>query len=440
MLLKRIRKKINNNQNNKDFILKAKEYYKNNTDIVCEGITSNYKQEKDPLRNADNRIVHNFHELLVDEKISYMFSYPVQFEVDNNIEITNKISDILGDDYERKIKNIGIEASNAGRAWIHYWIDETDGLKNFKYAKVDSEQIIAEYSNGLERELESIIRYYNCYELEEGLEDETLFSYVEYWTKDKFIRMKFKETISSNYISCEEVTHMLEAVPFIEFANNEKKQSDLVKYKKLIDLYDRVASGFANDLEDIQQVIYILENYSGENLGQFLGDLKRYKAIKTETGDGGGGIKTLQIEIPVEARKVLLELLKKQIYESGQGLQQDSQSYGNASGVALDFFYRELEIKSGLLETEFKSSLKAFIRVILKFLNIDAKKINLTFTRNKIRNDLETAQIAQQSVGVISKKTILKNHPWVEDLEEELTLTEEETKVEDDYNFEDINE
>ncbi len=55
--------------------------------------------------------------------------------------------------------------------------------------------------------------------------------------------------------------------------------------------------------------------------------------------------KTLEIEIPVEARKVILEILKKQIYESSQGLQQDVESVGNASGVALKFFYRKLELK-----------------------------------------------------------------------------------------------
>ena len=417
--------------NTKDFIIKAKEYYNNKTDIIIKGVNTSSKEEKDPLRNADNRIVHNFHELLVDEKVSYMFTYPVQIDIDNNPDLNNKVKDVLGDDYTRKIKNLAIEASNCGTAWLHYWIDKEGSLK---YAKVDTEQIIPIYSNGLERTLTAIIRYYSCYEDVEDLDEDVLFSYIEYWNNKEFIRYKFKEgVLSGSLVDTETIKHRLEAVPFIEFANNDKKQSDLCKYKHLIDLYDRVMSGFANDLEDIQQVIYILENYGGEDLGEFLGDLKRYKAIKTETGEGGGGVKTLQIEIPVEARKQMLEILKKQIYESGQGLQQDSESYGNASGVALSFFYRELEIKSGLLETEFISSIASFIKVILKYLNIsDYKKIEQTYTRNMIRNDIETSQIAQNSAGIVPRKVIIKNHPWVDDVEETMKFLNEEDK---EYNY-----
>lgn len=439
MDLKRLQYKVSQFSGIREEMLKAKEYYKNNTDILYKGVVPN-NDEADPLRKADNRIVHNFHEILVDEKASYMFTYPVLIDVDNNKEINEKVTEILGDDYTRKIKNLAIEASNCGRAWLHYWIEENKEditIKQLKYAMVDSEQVIPIYSNGLERELEGVIRNYTCYEYVDDRIEEQPFSYLEYWTKDSLIRYKFNgTTVIGSICDMEEINHTLGDVPFIEFANNGKKHSDLSKYKKQIDLYERVMSGFANDLEDIQQVIYILENYGGENLKEFLGDLKRYKAIKTETSEGGGGVKTLQIDIPVEARKVLLEQLKKQIYESGQGLQQDVESVGNASGVALKFFYRKLDIKSGLLETEFRSSINKFIRVILKFLGItEYKKISQTYTRNRISNDLEDAQIAQNSAGTIPKKLILRNHPWVDDVEEAIELLkEEEASTFENYN------
>ena len=44
-------------------------------------------------------------------------------------------------------------------------------------------------------------------------------------------------------------------------------------------------------------------------------------------------------------------------------------------------------------------------------------RIIQTWTRNMIQNDLETAQIAAESMGVISRRSILKNHPWVEDVD-----------------------
>ena len=50
------------------------------------------------------------------------------------------------------------------------------------------------------------------------------------------------------------------------------------------------------------------------------------------------------------------------------------------------------------------------------------------WTRNAVRNELEQTQIAQQSAGVISKQTIMANHPWVDDLAKEIQQLDEEEK------------
>lgn len=54
-------------------------------------------------------------------------------------------------------------------------------------------------------------------------------------------------------------------IPFIEFANNERKASDLLKYKGLVDAYDKVVSGFINDLDDIQEIVLVLKDLTGES-------------------------------------------------------------------------------------------------------------------------------------------------------------------------------
>nr|DAP48623.1 MAG TPA: PORTAL PROTEIN [Caudoviricetes sp.] len=439
MKLDKIKNIIANDKSRVEKILSEKKYYKVENDILDTGVRPK-DAGSDPLRNADNRIAHNFHQLLVDEKASYMFTYPVIFDIENDKKINSEVNKTLGDDFNRKSKNLCIEASNVGCSWLHYWIKGSNEVKKeFKYELVNTEEIIPVYDNGLERTLDAVIRYYAVSEAVEDKIDDQKFYYIEYWTKDTMERWKFKNSYTGDEVveAHENIKHILGNVPFIEFANNSLKRSDLSKYKALIDLYDKVKSGFANDLEDIQQIIYILENYGGENLGEFLGDLKRYKAVKTENdgSGGGGGVKTLQIEIPVEARKVILEMLKKQIYESGQGLQQDIESFGNASGTALKFFYRKLELKSGLLETEFKSSYNKLVKAILKFLSIDENKnISQTWTRNMISNDLETAQIAQISKGVIPDELIWRNHPWVDNPEEVKKMFEKQNKrMIDDY-------
>ena len=278
-----------------------------------------------------------------------------------------------------------------GKTGTEYEIDEDAKESKFKYEVVNTEEIIPVYDNGLERKLKNIIRYYKVKEEVLNQLDEITYAYIEYWTDNKMIRWKMKDSFTNTPIEeSEDITHTLGDVPFIEFSNNKEKQSDLEKIKSLLDLKDVVVSGFANDIEDIQQIIYILENYGGTDLNEFLSDLKRYKTVKTESIDGNsGGLSTLSIDIPVEARNVLIEYLKKQIYESGQGLQQDIEVTGSVSGVALKFYYRKLELKSGLLETEFRTSINHLIKAILKFLGITENyKIAQTYTRNMISNDL----------------------------------------------------
>lgn len=431
LLLQRIKNKITNNESTKEKILQAKSYYKNHNDIINKGVTPK-SETKDPLRSADNRIPHNLHQLLVDEKVSYLFTYPPIISIDND-NINKQINDILGEDYSRKLKNVAIESSNSGVGWIHYWID-TKEERQFKYEVVNSEEIIAIYQNGLEKKLENIIRYYTVKEEVENELEERTYVYIEYWSKDKFIKWKMRDSYTNSPESVEKISHDLGEVPFIEFDNNRYKTNDLDKVKQLIDLRDKVISGFANDIEDIQQIIYILQNYSGTNLNEFLSDLKRFKAIKIENDGTGssGGVETLSIDIPVDARNVLTTYLKEQIYEAGQGLQQDISTSGSLSGVALKFFYRKLELKSGLMETEFRSGLNTLVKAILKFLNVNAYyKINQTWTRNMINNDLENAQIAQMSTGIISKETILENHPWVSDIQIENDRLEEEKQQEE---------
>jgi SPP1 family phage portal protein len=172
-------------------------------------------------------------------------------------------------------------------------------------------------------------------------------------------------------------------------------------------------------LEDIQEVIFVLTNYGGADLKEFIRDLKEYKAIQIESeGDGDhSGVSTLTIELPVEAREKLLTITRKCIFEQGMGIDPDPQNFGNSSGVALSFLYSLLELKSGLQETEFRLSFSRFIRCICRLLGIAIKDDTIvqTWTRTSVKNDQELSQIAAQSKGIISDETIVEKHPWVDD-------------------------
>lgn len=60
---------------------KARNYYRNQTDILIPEPKEKREKEDNPLRNADNRIPFNFHGLLVNQKASYMFTAPPLFDL-----------------------------------------------------------------------------------------------------------------------------------------------------------------------------------------------------------------------------------------------------------------------------------------------------------------------------------------------------------------------
>lgn len=242
------------------------------------------------------------------------------------------------------------------------------------------------------------------------------------------------DTLTNERVPTNVYSHSFGEVPFIPFYNNAAHKNDLARIKGLIDSYDKTFNGFMNDLEDIQEVIMVLTGYSGTKLADFIGDLKKYKAIKLDDADSGS-VKTLNIEIPVEARKEMLELCKKAIFIEGQGVDPDPQNFGNSSGVALEFLYSLLELKAGNMQTEFTEGFAKLIRAICKFHNIKIKDdtVQQTWTRNAIRNDKENSEIAKNSVGLVSERTNLKNHPFVEDADAEITQLQKERNEADVY-------
>ncbi|WP_268749097.1 phage portal protein, partial [Brevundimonas diminuta] len=78
-----------------------------------------------------------------------------------------------------------------------------------------------------------------------------------------------------------------------------------------------MVSDNANSFEEIQELIYILRDYNGEDLSEFVDNLRYYKAIKVS---GEGGVDTLTTEIPIDSADKHLDRLEDNIFRFGQGV------------------------------------------------------------------------------------------------------------------------
>ncbi len=409
-------------------------YYGNSSDILLK--KENTDEQGNPLRSANNKIPRNFHGLLVNQKASYAFTIPPIFDVGGK-ESNKRIVRALGDEYAKNCLDLCVNAANTSVAWVHYWKSEKG---EFEWAVLDSKQIIPIWDKSLKKKLFGVLRTYQQIDEQTG---ENYFVW-EYWAENRCqaYRKKAADSLEDGLMVYDmfidpdtqkktaDYEHGMEEVPFIPFFNNNIRTTDLKNIKSLVDVYDKVYSGFINDLDDVQEIIMILSGYGGTELNGFLEDLKKYKVIKIDD-DEKGGVSTLNIEIPVEARNVVLELTRKAIFEQGQGYDPQPESFGNQSGEALKFMYSLLEMKVGLMEIEFRLGFAKLVRAICRFNGIPCEIIEQVWTRSRIRNETELVQICRDSVGIISNKTIVKNHPFTVDLENELRQIEKERMEEE---------
>lgn len=412
----------------------AMRYYRNYNDIAYRKDKDKDKREH-PLRVANNAISSNFYQVLVDQKAAYVAGEPPLIDTGNG-ELNERVADVLGDKYEKIVQRLVIDASHAGLSWLHVWRDEDNG--EFRYAIVPPDQITPIYNNDMERRLYAVRRTYT------GLDvDGKQYVYDEYWTDKEVSYFKreldetrlydtlqadyriqvIKDSLLNDQVAVNTIEHQFSSVPFIQFDNNAFQLSDLTKNKGHIDAYDKVYNGFLNDLEDVQQVILILKGYEGETLDEFRKLLQAKKSIKVDPEHGG--LETLTIDIPVEARNAFLETTEKLIYRMGQGVNpSDLMMNTSLSGIAIKMLYSLLELKASALEAEFRPSIARLIRFVLEYLEVDAKSVKITqkWTRSLMTNDGEVAEMVARLADVTSAEAIAKSNPLVEDWQRELEL------------------
>ena len=150
------------------------------------------------------------------------------------------------------------------------------------------------------------------------------------------------------------------------------------------------------------------------------------RAVHVE-GSDGGRIQAEQVTLPVEGRLEWLKMLRRDIFHFGQGVDTDADRFGNApSGVSLKFQYTQLDLKANALAVKLKRAIKDFFWFITDDYNrhhgtrYDSNLVNITINKSMITNDLETVQMITASQGIVSDKTLLANHPMVDDVNAEL--------------------
>ena len=101
--------------------------------------------------------------------------------------------------------------------------------------------------------------------------------------------------------------------------------------------------------------------------------------------------------------------------------------------MTIQSLYTNIDLDANEMETEFKVSLDILLYFYNFYKGYEYQKVDFNFDRNILINESATIENAQKSSGIISEETIMKHHPWVNDVEEEIKQKNLEMKEESDY-------
>lgn len=197
------------------------------------------------------------------------------------------------------------------------------------------------------------------------------------------------------------------SLPIIPLWGNKRHQSTLVGTREAIDSYDLVRSGFANDLNDIAQIYWLIENAAGmddDDMARFRDRLKIQHIAAVDVNDDSKVTPYTQ-EIPYQARKTFLDDLKAQIYEDFGALDVHQVQAGSTNDH-LEAAYQPLDEEADDLEYE----VTQFIDQLLKLVGIDDYP---TYKRNRISNQPEQTAMVLSASEYLDDETVLSKLPFI---------------------------
>ncbi len=221
--------------------------------------------------------------------------------------------------------------------------------------------------------------------------------------------------------------------PIVWLKYNEEELPLCYFVKDLIDDINWQNSVTADVLRDVAKFIYVLKNYGGADLAEFLRELKENMAIKV---DGDGGVDKLQADLNIDAVMAFLDNERRDIYDYAAAVDTKDPDLGNASGTAINFRYMDLDTDCASLGDELQDTfrrLKLFLDVYFQATgkgDFTGDSFDIVFNMDLPVNETDVISNVRASDGLISRRTNLQNHPWVKDVDEELAQLKAEKQEE----------
>ena len=352
--------------------------------------------------SANHKMASNFFNRFINQESNYLLGNGITLENETN---KNK----LGKDFDIKLQKAGRSALVQGVSFVFWNLDHAEIFKLTEFVPLYDEETGA---------LMAGIRYWQIdsnkplratlYELD-GYTD-----YIQRKNSDlKMQRTKrtYRQIIRQSVVDGIEVEpgENYPILPIVPMWGNTHHQSELIGLRENIDAYDLIKSGFANDLDDVSQIYWILKNAGGMDdvdIAKFLDRVRATRTAALPDGDEGAVAEPHSIEVPYSAREAALERLKNDMYDDFQAFNVSTLIGGQKTATEIDAAYTPLDLKTD----GFEYCVLDCLYEIFRLAGIDD---NPTFKRNKIQNQMEQTQMVLMAATYLDDETILNKLPWL---------------------------
>jgi hypothetical protein len=380
---------------------------------------------------ANNTISNNFYKKIIMQEKSYLLANGVGLDE----MFQGKIKKL---DY--KIQKVGENSLLDGTSFVYAYKDEKNKFKINSWSGLEFIPLYDEKTGNLR----AGIRFYNIdidkptwvelYEID-GI---TEYSIV----KDKITLAQAKRDytiiVGTDILGTKVIGGKnWSKLPIIEVksdASGKPRLSNSIKSK--VDLYDVVMSDFGNNLEDSRDVYWVLKNYGGQGMEDFLKDYKHYKTIKIDgdSSEGGSDATPHTIEIPYQARKIALEKLRSDIYDEAMAVDITLLSGGSLTSTHIKASMNDLDLKTDAFEEQIAEAVDDILELYEEYVNgmgieVD-NEYQIKFIRRTLVNDTETIDNIVKSAMDLDLRTRLELNPLVDNknINEIMLRLEEESQ------------
>lgn len=349
--------------------------------------------------SANYKLASNYFNRFITQENQYLLG--------NGVTLGSK--EKLGKNFDIKLQQLGRNALVGGVGFGFWNLDHLEVFKLIEFVPLYDE------NNG---SLKAGIRFWQI-DYDKPLratlyEEDGYTEYIQRKSEKVSVlaeKRSYKQTIRKSVIDGTQIFNggNYPGFPIIPLWGNPHHQSELVGLRENIDAYDLIKSGFANDLDDVKQIYWIMKNTGGMDdvdISQFLDRVRSTRAAVLPDGDDGATAEPHTIEVPYQSRTAYLEKLEQDMYNDFQILNTTALSAAAKTATEINAAYTPMELKTD----QYEYCVREFLDSLFLVVGITDEP---EFKRSKITNQLEQTQMVLMAAQYLDDETLLNKLPWL---------------------------